>query len=140
MSEAPTTGPCPFCGTPVQRSAAVCRSCGESLEPDDDDQDRPSARWEGGADDVLPWLIPSGRSGWAIASGYLGLLALFPLVGLVFGPAAVVTGVVALRQCRRDARRKGRGRAVFGIVTGVIGTLVYAALLLALLGGMLFFG
>lgn len=74
-----------------------------------------------GADpsDAVHWLIPTGRSWQSIASGYLGL------VGLVLWPAApfaVWTGAVALRRARDGGH--GRGRAVFGIVAGVAGSVI----------------
>lgn len=71
-----------------------------------------------GQDAGMRMLIPVGRSGWAIASGYLGLFSFFPLVALVTGPAAVLTGVLAIRQIKRDPNKHGMGRAVFGIITG----------------------
>jgi hypothetical protein len=70
--------------------------------------------------DPLHWLVPIGRSGQSIASGYLGLVGLlvWPLA-----PFAVWTGIVALQLASR-AGAHGSGRAWFGIVTGVIGTLL----------------
>ncbi len=40
-----------------------------------------------GDDPAMRWILPVGRSGWAIAAGYLGL---FSVLG-VFGPFAIVT-------------------------------------------------
>lgn len=60
------------------------------------------------------WLLPTGRSGWAIAAGYLGLFSLL----LVPAPFALVAGVLGLRDIRRNPRLGGRGRAIFGIVMG----------------------
>jgi hypothetical protein len=77
------------------------------------------------ADSSLRWILPVGRSGWAIAAGYLGLLSIL----LVPGPLAVVTGLLGLRDIRRHPGRLGTGRAVFGIVSGVLAS----ALLLHLL-------
>jgi hypothetical protein len=138
MSQGPTTGPCPFCGKQVPRLAQACRSCGESLEEDSDAPEGSIARWDDRGDEVMPWLIPSGRSAWAIASGYLGLLAFFPLAGFLFGAAAVVTGILALRQVRRTPRLMGRGRAVFGIISGAICSLLYGVMLLGMLGWVVF--
>jgi hypothetical protein len=73
---------------------------------------------------VLHWVVPTGRSGLAIAAGYAGLFALviFP------APLALLLGVLALRDISRHGK-KGKGRAWFGLVTGAVGT----ALLLAAL-------
>jgi hypothetical protein len=75
-------------------------------EPRRDDADDPVARM----------IIPIGRSGWAIAAGYLGLLSPLP----VFAPLALATGVLALRDIRRDPKKLGKGRAIFGIVMGAL--------------------
>jgi uncharacterized membrane protein HdeD (DUF308 family) len=65
-------------------------------------------------------LLPVGRSPLAIAAGYLGLLS----VTCVFAPFALVTGVLAIVHMRRNPRKHGMGRAVFGIVMGAIFTVV----------------
>jgi hypothetical protein len=79
-------------------------------------------------------LLPIGRSGWAIAAGYLGLLSCVPVVGLVFAIAAIVTGSLALRNCQRNPELGGRGRAIFGVVAG---SLVFV---LQIVGVAAFFG
>lgn len=71
---------------------------------------------------VVRALVPVGRSGWAIAAGYLGLLAVL----LVPAPLAVLAGVLAVRDIRRHPRKHGLVRAGFGIVAGLLGTLFLA--------------
>ena len=66
------------------------------------------------------WMLPNHVSGWAVASGYLGLVCL--IFAGIPGPLAVVTGVLGLRQIRRRPDLNGRVRAWVGIVFGVIGT------------------
>ena len=70
--------------------------------------------------DPLHWVVPAGRSWQTIAAGYVGLISLlaFPL-----GPVAIVLGVLGLRAASRQGSH-GRGRAVFGIMTGCIGSLI----------------
>jgi hypothetical protein len=68
-------------------------------------------------------LMPVGRSGWAIASGYLGLLSLF----VVPAPFAVLTGILGILDIRKHPERHGMGRCVFGIVMGTIVTVAFAA-------------
>ena len=67
-------------------------------------------------------LLPVGRSGWAIAAGYLGLFAFV----VVPAPLALLISLVAIwdiRKHRHDAQpRHGMGRAIFGLITGVLGT------------------
>lgn len=85
------------------------------------------ATQEIGQDRMMRALLPVGRSGWAIAAGYLGLFSLV----LVPAPFAVVAGLLAIRAIRRDPKKHGLGRAVFGIVMGAIGTLLLALLVWA---------
>lgn len=69
---------------------------------------------------------PLGTHGLAIAALCCGLAAFVPLVGIV----AVVLGVIALNQLRAGFQR-GRGLAVTGIVLGAVGTLGWAAVVVA---------
>lgn len=79
-----------------------------------------------GDDFGMRMLMPVGRSAWAIASGYLGLIsfACFPAA-----PFAFVTGILAIREMRRNPKKHGMGRAVFGVVMGVIGTIALVAMI-----------
>jgi hypothetical protein len=72
-----------------------------------------------GDDAGMRMLLPVGRSLWAIASGYLGLISVL----LVPAPFALLTGILALRAMRRDPKLHGMGRAIFGIVMGSLGTI-----------------
>lgn len=76
---------------------------------------RPSA----GDDPMMRMLLPVGRSGWAIAAGYLGLLSFlfFP------APVSLVVGFVALRDLKQHPEKHGLGRTWFGIVMGALGTI-----------------
>jgi Domain of unknown function (DUF4190) len=96
---------------------------GKPLYPQQDLGDDPGVRL----------LLPVGRSGWAIASGYLGLLSVmcFP------APFAILTGILAIREMRRNPKKHGMGRAVFGIIMGSIGTLGLVSVLCAMLAGAL---
>ncbi len=69
-------------------------------------------------------LLPIGRSGWAIAAGYLGLVSVL----LVPAPFALGCGIMALRHIAASKHSPrplhGRGRAIFGIIAGFLGTAV----------------
>ena len=60
-------------------------------------------------------LIPVGRSGWAIAAGYMGLFSIL----LLPAPLAIIFGFLAIRDIKKHPDRHGMGRAIFGIVMGV---------------------
>ena len=70
--------------------------------------------------DPMHWVVPTGRSWQTIAAGYVGLVSLFTFFP---GPFAIALGVLGLRAANRQGSH-GRVRAIFGIVTGSIGTIV----------------
>jgi hypothetical protein len=72
-----------------------------------------------GDDAAVRMLLPVGRSGWAIVSGYLGLVSVLCLPA----PFALLTGILAIRDMRRNPKLHGMGRAVFGIIMGSLGTI-----------------
>jgi uncharacterized RDD family membrane protein YckC len=77
------------------------------------------------------WLVPTNRSGWSIAAGYLGLLAVlgFP------APFALIAGVLGVREIRRTPSLGGKGRALFGIIMGTVFSLLLVAFGIAALLG-----
>jgi hypothetical protein len=42
---------------------------------------------------------------------------------MVPAPLALITGIVAVRDIRKDSKKHGMGRAVFGIVMGGLGSI-----------------
>ena len=71
------------------------------------------------------WALPVGRSGWAIAAGYVGLFAVL----LIPAPVALILGIVAIVDIRRHPKRHGMGRAIFGVAMGALFTLPLLILL-----------
>ncbi|MGB3088221.1 MAG: DUF4190 domain-containing protein [Phycisphaerae bacterium] len=66
----------------------------------------------------------------AVASLVLGILSLVTcFVGIAPGVLAIVFGAVSLRCFSRDSHLRGRGMAVAGFVTGVLGTILGCILL-----------
>jgi hypothetical protein len=78
----------------------------------------PPPRTDPADDPALRLLVPVGRSGWAIAAGYLGL---FSVLG-IFAPFALLAGILALQDIAANPRKHGKGRAIFGIIMGTLGT------------------
>lgn len=75
-------------------------------------------------------LLPVGRSGYAIAAGYLGL------VSVLFFPApfALLFGILAYRDIKQNPKKGGMGRAIFGIVMGAL----FSAGILLIIAGIIF--
>lgn len=73
-------------------------------------------------------LIPIGRSPYAIAAGYAGLLSL----GFwCLGPIALLLGVLAVLDIRKHPERVGLPCASVGIVCGALACLALLAIVLA---------
>jgi hypothetical protein len=80
-------------------------------------------------DPAMRWVLPVGQSVWAIISGYLGLIS---LAACFLGPFAVITGIIAVAEMRRNPRLSGWGRAIIGIVLGALGSLGLVMMIIAL--------
>lgn len=89
-----------------------------------------------GADPAVRMLIPVGRSGLAIAAGYAGLFALIPFLA----PLAVLLGILAIRDLKRHPDKHGMGRAIFGLVMGIVFTIVLAVMVIGMIGAAAGFG
>ena len=90
---------------------------------------RPSSKPAIGDNAGMRLLLPVGRSGWAIAAGYLGLFGLF----IIPAPLALIVSIVAIKDIRKSRSKEhpkhGMGRAVFGLIVGVLGTLALLGVL-----------
>lgn len=75
-----------------------------------------------GDDAGMRMLLPVGRSGWAIAAGYLGLFSLMVLPA----PLALIAAILAIRDINKSQKtaspKYGMGRAIFGLIMGILGT------------------
>jgi hypothetical protein len=115
---------CPQCGTRAADGALFCGACGASFTTGAAGPGAAPAK-PMGEDAAMRMLLPVGRSGWAIAAGYLGL---FSLCGFA-APFAILTGVLAIRDIKRNPEKHGMGRAVFGIIAGVVGLVILVAMI-----------
>ena len=80
-------------------------------------------------DPFLQMAIPIGRSWWAIAAGYFGLFSVL----LLPAPVALILGIAALSDIKKNPEKLGKGRAIFGIIMGILGTgLLLLILIMAL--------
>jgi hypothetical protein len=85
----------------------------------------------GEPDAGMRMLLPVGRSLWAIAAGYLGLFSLT----ICMAPVALIVSLIAICDLKRNPHLHGMGRAVFGLVMGILGTLVILVFLVAIAAG-----
>lgn len=132
---------CPKCGAGVSAppgpgSSVLCPRCGESISAQPDvilaevaQSSNPfrSPRYTSNAseDPLLRMIVPVGRSALAIAAGYFGLFAM-----LVFpAPVALLLGILAVRDIKRNPEKHGLGRAWFGLVMGAIFSLLLVLIL-----------
>ena len=131
---------CPSCGHENADDCEYCASCGIIIPrvvnsnpfAETNAYDAPrtdSVNYElNQPDPVLPWLIPVGQSVYAVIAGYAGLLSLgcCPL-----GPIAVLFGILAIADLRRNPEKHGMLRAIVGIVLGSIGFIFLIVVLIA---------
>jgi hypothetical protein len=73
----------------------------------------------------LAYVLPIGRSGWAIAAGYVGLFSLIPFVCY----AGLIVSIVAARDLKRRPEKRGWGRVITGFVISVPASIFYTLLL-----------
>ena len=110
-----TSGPCVECKQTVQIPAAPVTAQGSQE-----------------FDSTTRMLLPVGRSPWAIVAGYAGLFAFT----IFLAPIALIVGIIAVRDLRRNPKQHGMGRAVFGLITGAVGTGFLIFMIIAIsLGG-----
>ena len=111
---------CRKCGTQLPDTASFCNGCGTEIDPGDRPQPPP-------VEPALKWLIPIGRSGFAIAAGYLALFSVL----LLPAPFALLFGILAVCDIKRHPEKSGRGRAWFAVVMGGIFTVLLAIMLVS---------
>ncbi|MDA7906592.1 GYF domain-containing protein [Mariniblastus sp.] len=100
---------CSHCGSPYQVNQAVCLKCGMSLEPP-----TPVAGNNYGNNAPVVVVDSSNALSLAQVSFWCGLVGLI-CFGILLGPIALITGIIALAQGTEKV-----GYAVAGMILGVV--------------------
>lgn len=80
---------------------------------------------------IIPYKNPK-----ALIAYYLGILSGLPLIGLPLGIAAFVLGIMGLKDRKRNPAIKGSIHAGIGIGCGLIFTLLWGAVIVLLIVGL----
>jgi hypothetical protein len=62
-------------------------------------------------------------------AGYLGLFSLF---GGCVAPIAIIVSIIAIRDIKAHPEKHGMGRAITGLVLGIIGTVMLVAIIIGM--------
>jgi hypothetical protein len=130
-SEMPISFVCPYCGRTTSVSdefagqSGPCVGCGRTISipmPG-----FPPRTEDLGQNAGIRMLLPVGRSFWAIAAGYMGLCSVI----LLPAPFAIILGIIAIIDIRKHPEKHGMGRAIFGIVMGLLCPILFFAFIYA---------
>ena len=118
---------CPKCGTQNDDNAFRCIKCGGIIQPIPI-QLQPKVIDD---DPAMRMILPIGRSGLAIAAGYAGLFSIlcFP------APIALILGILAIIDIKRNPEKHGMGRAVFAVIMGGLFSIIPLLIILVNLFG-----
>jgi len=99
---------CRECGNEIKDNAVICVHCGVRTGV-------------GEPDALMRFLLPVGRSPYAIAAGYLGLVSVL----VIPAPLAILFGILAIIDINKNPHKHGMGRAIFGIIMGAFFTMLF---------------
>jgi hypothetical protein len=86
-----------------------------------------------GIETLIPYHNPLGLTAY-----YLGVFSLIPCLGLLLGPAGLITGIMGIRAQKANPAIGGVGHAITGIVLGSLTTLGNYAVLIIWLVAVVF--
>ena len=129
---------CPSCQNELAENATVCPACNTPVVSNPYAADplpatNVSAMAQEG--DATGGLIPY-KNPKALIAYYLGIFSGIPLIGLPIGIAAVVLGVLGLRERSRNPVIKGSIHAGIGIGCGLLFTLLWGVAFVAMIVAM----
>lgn len=106
---------CRNCGTALPSNGAFCPKCGKEIP-----QPQASSTLVEN-DQFLNVAFPVNRTPLSIIAGYLGLLAIIP----IFGVISALVGCWALYDLKGKPNKKEHGRAWFAVIFGTITTIFW---------------
>ena len=125
---------CGNCGTENRQDASFCRRCGIQFQATSPQQLwAPSQKPQNyypmyqyqvnqpqklSDDATMRAPLPVGRTGLSIAAGWIGF---FSLIIWPLGIVAVIFSIDALNELNKRPDMLGKGRALFGLMTGLVG-------------------
>ncbi len=109
---------CSNCGLQNEDNAYKCVKCQALLHPE---ASQKTASVPDNNAEALKYIIPIGRSGIAIAAGYIGLFSIL----LIPAPISFVFGLWALSDLKKHPEKIGKGRAYFAIIMGIIFSIIW---------------
>ena len=119
---------CPKCGAENPESLAFCSQCGHDFRAAPAGRDTEGDATGG----VIPYKNPK-----ALLAYYLGLFSLFPLFGLPIGIAAFILGILGLKERNKNPAIKGSIHAGIGIGCGCLFSLIWGAVLVLIIIGLM---
>ena len=131
---------CPYCQVPIgeqvdtpQQSGANPYTAPAPVQEVPQYQNYPAANEGDGTGGVIPYKNPK-----ALIAYYLGIISGLPLIGLPFGIAAFVLGILGLKARKRNPVIKGSAHAWIGIGCGGLFTILWGLLIVTMIGAALF--
>ena len=122
---------CPYCGHPTMvleqyiGQTGPCAACGRQVTVTMGGIPTQEPLSENAG---IRLLLPIGRSPWAIAAGYMGLFS----IALIPAPLAIILGIIAIIDIKNHPKKHGLGRAIFGLVIGVLFSILLVYLISSL--------
>jgi len=105
---------CAQCGKEIPENVKFCQYCGQAVKA-------PTVVVDNGLSTFIP------RNGYALFAYYVGLFSF--VFGLLFGPVAIVFGIMGLVYAKKHSAAKGAVHSAVGIGCGTVALLLWLLLI-----------